>query len=74
MSILQKLLKPKPWQELEKNFKMELQCEECGFQTKTLFTVSEVLCCTECRDAKIRRARLLQADEEWEAYEKENQE
>ena len=69
MDLLKRLLKPKPWMELDTNFVLELRCEECGFQTNTLWTFEELLYCSECEEAKRRRARLLQVDEEWEEHE-----
>jgi hypothetical protein len=72
MDFLKKLLRPKPWQELEKGFKLDLQCEECGTHTNQLWTVQELLCCNECREAKVRRARFLQEEAEWEEYQNDN--
>lgn len=62
---IQYAIKGKPWEALEKNFKLELQCEECGLPTNALFTVAHELNCSDCKDAKRRRALLKQSEEEW---------
>lgn len=68
MDFLKRLLRPKPWQDLEKNFRLELKCEECGFQSNSLSVVEDILCCQECEEAKVRRARFLQEEAEWEGH------
>jgi hypothetical protein len=72
MDFLKRLLRPKPWQELEKNFVLILNCEECGVETKTLSTVDGLLCCKDCAEANDRRARFLQEEEEWEESQNES--
>lgn len=58
-------IKGKPWEALEKNFELKLQCDECGVPTNHLIHVGDELNCTDCRDAKKIRARLKQAEEDW---------
>lgn len=53
--------------------KLELICEECGIQTEYLEIEGYVFYCNECMDAVKRRARLRQADLEWEELDKENE-
>jgi len=53
--------------------KLELVCEECGFQTEYLEIQGYVFYCGECMEAVKRRARLKQADLEWEEIDKQNE-
>lgn len=46
--------------------KLELCCEECGIQVTTLFTINKFFCCKECAESKMRRAKLIQAEKEFE--------
>lgn len=71
MSILKQIKKlirgDRPWEHLEKNFKMRLTCDECGLETPALFTVSDSeLNCAECKDAKKIHARMKRIEEEWD--------
>lgn len=46
--------------------KMELFCEECGYQSETLTVVKKLfLVCKDCIEAINRRARFLREEKEW---------
>lgn len=53
--------------------KLELVCEECGFQTEQLEVRKHIMYCNECADAQRRRERLKKADKEWEEFDKVNE-
>jgi hypothetical protein len=49
---------------------LELVCVECGVQTTQLWHVNCMLCCRDCKTAKVRRERFKQTDLEWNEAEK----
>lgn len=65
--IMRRLLNPKeePWNELEKDFKFDVKCEECGEPPKSPYTVDGLIVCEPCKDAIVRRHRFEQEEDEW---------
>lgn len=53
--------------EFNKSFKLELVCEECGFETAQLEIHKHMVYCKECAEAKRRRERFLREEKEWES-------
>lgn len=50
---------------MSKMQKLELICEECGFETDHLEIHKTVLLCNDCAEANKRRQRFLDEEEEW---------
>lgn len=52
--------------EFDKNFKLRLVCEHCGFEINELLIVDNFMICKECFEAEQRRNKLKQSEKEWE--------
>lgn len=63
MEVLAKEM-PKPTKP-DSKFKLELQCEECSFETNDLNDVGGLLYCKLCAEAHDRRTRFLAEEEEF---------
>lgn len=45
--------------------KLELICEDCGFQTSKILIHKNMFYCKECLEAEERRDRFLKEDGKW---------
>lgn len=66
MDFIKRLKKAKPWEELEKNFKLSIKCECCDFEFSELYqsNIGELLC-NGCAEAHDNRTRLLNSEKEF---------
>lgn len=50
---------------LDKDHKLDLVCEECGNPSIIINVMGSLFICSDCKEAKERRERLLEAEKEF---------